>query len=300
MTDAAMASTDDSCPLISVVTPSYNQAEFIRDNVESVKNQRYDRVEHVVMDGGSTDRTVETLERYEDDYDLKWVSESDEGQSNAINKGFERASGSIVGWLNSDDVYFDLDVLRRVASYFDRFSCDMLYGDIAKIDSKSTVTAVEPKFDFDREKLAYHNPIGQPALFFRDYVLEEKLDEDLDYTMDYEFWMRLSEDMNFQHVRDVLAGFRVHDEQKTSVEDQAVRAEADAIRERHGLKDIDRAGSLTTVAKEAKISLRGINPILSMHRGDFELAFDGSLSSVPRMLYNTSYFGKMSHDPRFQ
>ena len=105
-----------SSPLVSVVTPSYDQAEFIRETIESVRTQTYDNVEHVVVDGESTDGTTEILDEYDH---LQYVSEPDDGQSDAINKGFEMADGDVVAWLNSDDVFFDTEVIERVVDYLD-------------------------------------------------------------------------------------------------------------------------------------------------------------------------------------
>ena len=101
-------------PLVSIVTPSYNQGKFIEDTILSVKNQSYPNIEHIVVDAGSTDGTLKILRKYEKEYNLKWVSEPDEGQSDAVNKGFEMAKGEIVDWINSDDVYFDTMTISYV------------------------------------------------------------------------------------------------------------------------------------------------------------------------------------------
>jgi len=98
---------DVNLPLVSVITPSYNQGHFIEENILSVKSQDYPNIEHVVVDGGSSDMTVEILKKYEGTYNLRWISEPDEGHADAVNKGFAIARGEIIGWLNSDDVYFD-------------------------------------------------------------------------------------------------------------------------------------------------------------------------------------------------
>ena len=107
---------------VSVITPSYNQAEFIEDTLRSVNNQTYKEINHTVIDGGSDDDTIEILKQFKaktesnQHYSLEWISEPDEGQSHAINKGFQNATGDVVGWLNSDDVYFYRDTVERMVN----------------------------------------------------------------------------------------------------------------------------------------------------------------------------------------
>lgn len=272
-----------SRPLISVVTPSYNQAEYIEDNLHSVKRQTYPAVEHVVVDGESTDGTVDVLRRHEDDYELRWTSEPDEGQSDAINTGFERASGDIVGWLNSDDVYFDTEVFRRVVDHFERTGADVVYGDLAYVDATSTVTAIDVRPDFDRDILRYRSLIGQPATFFRaDVVAEERLDRDLHYCMDWEFWLRLSADYEFAHVRDVLAGFRYHAEQKTE-NPEGFEREYQELQERYG-GDHARSLLFDEIPVELRRYLAALRFTYRFNRDPPELAFDGGFDSLRSML----------------
>ena len=108
----------EELPLVSIVTPSYNQGKFIEDTILSVKNQNYSNIEHIVVDAGSTDNTVEILKKYEDSYNMRWISEPDEGQSDAIDKGFKMAKGTILTWLNSDDYYLHDQVISKVVYYF--------------------------------------------------------------------------------------------------------------------------------------------------------------------------------------
>lgn len=272
--------------LVSIVTPSYNQAEFIEETLQSVKNQTHPAVEHIVMDGESTDQTLDILRSYEDTYDLTWVSEPDEGQSDAINKGFERVSGEIVAWLNSDDVYFDVDVLSRVADYFRRYDADVIYGDLAYIDHDSTVTAVDSRPNFDAEKLPYRILIGQPATFFRRHVVtKEKLDTDLDYSMDYEYWLRLSRTFEFHHVNDILAGFRSYEEQK-SQDQEAMAAELESILTEYTQSNRGRNVILDNLATELARTVRALAVTYTLHRNRPKLAFDGRLAPFPTMVRN--------------
>jgi glycosyltransferase involved in cell wall biosynthesis len=273
--------------LVSIVTPSYNQAGFIGDTLSSVANQTHPSVEHLVMDGGSTDETLDVLREYEDvdGYDLTWVSQPDEGQSDAINKGFDRTAGDIVAWLNSDDVYFDAGVIARVVDHFDRHDADVIYGDIAYIDQNSTITAVDVRPDFDRAKLPYRILIGQPATFFRRDVVEaERLDTDLEYSMDYEYWLRLAQRFEFRHVQDVLAGFRSYPEQK-SQDQAAMAAELETILTTYTGRDVNTveviSGNLTT---EVARLIRGVRVTVGLHRAPPELAFDGDIAPLVTML----------------
>lgn len=204
-------------PLVSIVTPSYNQGRFIEDTLLSVMNQDYPNVEHIVVDGSSTDNTIEVLKKYEGEYNLRWVSEPDEGQSDAVNKGFKMAKGGIVGWLNSDDVYFDTTVISYVVDKFEELKhANVIYGNFVVIDKSGSIQKVVRTLNWNYERLLRSCFIGQPATFFRrKVVLENRLDKNLHLSMDYEFWLRLGRDYNFFKVNKVLAGFRFYEGTKT-------------------------------------------------------------------------------------
>lgn len=274
---------------ISVVTPSYNQCEYLPNNLQSIDNQNHDNIEHLILDGGSDDGTIQIIDDYETsaDHDVWWRSNSDDGQSAAINEGFERASGDIVGWLNSDDVYFDTTTLSRVVRWFEQTSADVIYGDLAYIDSRSRVTEVDVRPDFDRKKLTYRIIIGQPATFFRKEVVSaEKLDEDLDYCMDYEFWIRLSQKYDIRHVRDILAGFRQHKAQKTD-NISPVNAEVSQMLDkyRNELPESQRILLDNTWTETRRVIESGRDTV-SLHRTMPDLAFDGELAPLYEMMTN--------------
>jgi len=276
-------------PRVSIITPSFNQGEYIRDTLESVRRQSHPSVQHLVMDGGSTDETLDVLREYADvdGYDLIWVSQPDGGQSDAINKGFDRAAGDIVAWLNSDDVYFDTGVISRVVDHFDEHDADVIYGDFAYIDQDSTITAVDVRPDFDRGKLPYRILIGQPATFFRREVVEaERLDTDLEYVMDYEYWLRLAQRFEFRHVQDVLAGFRSYPEQK-SQDQAAMAAELESILPQNRYETPTRFDIFAdNIWTELSCLTRGITRTMSLHNDPPQLAFDGEFDLLLRMFTN--------------
>lgn len=225
-------------PLVSIVTPSYNQGPFIEGTLLSVKNQDYPRIEHLVIDGGSSDNTIEILEKYEKEYNLKWISQPDKGQSDAVNKGFERASGQIIGWLNSDDAYFDRHVISYVVNEFQKLpEVDVIYGNDVRIDDKNMTISISqtvPWFDYNR--LLRGNFISQPSTFFRRRViLRHKLDVDLHFAMDYEYWLRLARDgFKFKHANRILAAFRIHKAAKSSY----MKKDLKTITERKAIKQL--------------------------------------------------------------
>ena len=225
-------------PLVSIVTPSYNQGGFIEETILSVKNQDYPNIEHIVVDGGSTDNTLEILRKYENEYNLRWISEPDEGQSDAVNKGFRMANGEIIGWLNSDDVYFDKQAISYVVAEFEKNpEVDVIYGDSVVIDKNNFIKRVfkAPNWNYNL-LLSGCSYIPQPATFFHKTVINEnKLDKNLGFSMDIEFWLRLGEKHNFLHVERILAGDRLYKGTKRlSNNTKAYRSESKKIRKKHG------------------------------------------------------------------
>lgn len=227
-------------PLVSIVTPSYNQGKFIEDTILSVKNQDYPNIEHIIVDGGSTDNTLETLRKHENEYNLRWISEPDEGQSDAVNKGFTMAKGEIIGWLNSDDCYFSKAAISYVVSKFEELrNVDVIYGDAVIINESNLIM---------RHK--YSNPwfhsylrllfcsINQPSTFFRREVTESyKLDVNIDLPMDYEYWLSLMKNgFKFKYVNKILSAARIHSAAKTIYRAKEMRIERGKVQERYGQK----------------------------------------------------------------
>lgn len=201
----------DGCPppLVSVITPSFNAARFIRETIQSVLDQDYPRLEHIVVDGGSTDGTVEILQEYPH---LRWISEPDQGQSDALNKGFRLAQGEIIGWLNADDVYTPGAVTAAVALLHDQSSVSVVYGDCAISDADGRQTGLIASGPFDLAEQVLGNQIPQPSVFVRHSAIEAAggVDQTLHYAMDYDLWLRLAAGgYVFVHLNRVQARFRV-------------------------------------------------------------------------------------------
>ena len=224
-------------PLVSIVTPSFQQGEFIEDTILSVKDQAYPNIEHVIMDGGSTDGTIEILKRYQGSYRMSWISEPDNGQADAINKGFAGVTGQIVGWLNSDDVYFDEQAIENVVAAFDRTEACVVYGNDALIGPHGEILRIRllPEFNYDR--LLRYGGISQAAVFFRRSVIEhQRLREELTYALDTEFWLRISKSHRFKHLNRVLAGNRIHAQRKMIAHKVEARSEQWRIAVTYGLR----------------------------------------------------------------
>jgi glycosyltransferase involved in cell wall biosynthesis len=207
----------------SVVTPSFNQRAFIGEALESVQQQNWPEVEHVVVDGASQDGTIETLRCYSERRSwrhLRWNSEADRGQSHALNKGFATASGDIIGWLNSDDRYLP-GCFLQVAQAFDRHpETDIVYGDYRCIDESGDIQRVRREIEFSRFVLLYHRVLYIPTTttFFRRRIFERGhfLDERLHYALDAEYFLRLARNgFRFRHTRALLADFRLQPDSKT-------------------------------------------------------------------------------------
>jgi glycosyltransferase involved in cell wall biosynthesis len=213
----------NTTPLISVVTPSFNQGRFIEEALASVQLQNYVNWEHLVIDGASTDGTIDRLHALStknEQSNLFWISESDSGQSEALNKGFRRAKGEIIGWLNSDDRYRAGCFERVVKAFEDNPEADIIYGDYLIVDESGKVLQIRREIDFSEFILLYHHVLYIPttATFFRRRVFDEGnlLDESLQYAMDLDFFIRLSaRGYRFKHIPEILADFRIHADSKT-------------------------------------------------------------------------------------
>ncbi len=206
-------------PKITVITPSFNQGEFIEETIKSVLGQNYPNLEYIIMDGGSTDDTLKILKKYQDK--IKWFSEKDKGQTDAINKGLKIATGDILCYLNSDDCFTE-NSLFEVARFFDKSpDAFVVTGDCIIVDEKGQeinkairiYKKIYQFLPFSSYLLRIVNFINQPSTFWRKEVFKRVgfFDEKLRYNMDYEYWLRiLQAGFKFYYLNKPLSFFRIH------------------------------------------------------------------------------------------
>jgi glycosyltransferase involved in cell wall biosynthesis len=212
-------------PSLSVITPCYNGAEFIQDALLSVARQKNVSVEHIVIDGASTDRTVEIVRT---NPGVQWISEPDRGQSDAINKGFLRANGDLMGWLNADDYYLPGGMEAIASAAREHPEADAIYGDCVFVDCDGRIVRSKVEHEFDASVLLYFGCyIPSTSTFFRRHIVESGLLLDCDYRvcMDFEYFARLTHaGLKFHYVPKFIAAFRWHGS-NVSIMQTARRAE---------------------------------------------------------------------------
>jgi glycosyltransferase involved in cell wall biosynthesis len=223
---------------VSVVTPSFNQARWLGDAIASVRAQTYPHIEHVVVDGGSSDGTVQLLGAAEMPGFI-WESGPDQGQSDAINKAFARTSGEIIGWLNSDDAYFTRDVVARVVDAFEaRPDVGVVYGHAARVNADGNVLYVLWVPPAAKRLLAGgYNPVRQPAVFVRRSAMgrDVLVDPKFDYMMDRELWLHLSRRTRFHRLDRILAVDRHHALRKSWARRDLRAADRELLQERYSI-----------------------------------------------------------------
>lgn len=225
---------------ISVITPSLNQGKFIERTILSVLGQKGDfELEYIVVDGGSTDNTLDIIKRYQGG--LRWISENDMGQSDAINKGFAMASGELLAWLNSDDTY-EPNALSEVAERYRESKFDWCFGNCRNIDENDhEIRKLITRYKiFDSKRYAFRrllsrNFISQPTVFFTKKIYQEigPLDLNCHYAMDYDYWLRIGKKCSPLYVNKFLADFRWHKDSKCSRNYKKAAYEAWVLAKRH-------------------------------------------------------------------
>jgi glycosyltransferase involved in cell wall biosynthesis len=199
-----------SNPLVSIVTPSYNQGHFLEDTILSVINQNYANIEYIIIDGGSTDCTIDIIHKYEHKLTY-WISEKDTGQSQAINKGLMRAQGEIIGWINSDDCLLPNSISTIVDTFNAFDDVGMVFGNIEIIDREGRLFKEHVWKDYSVvDQLTQRMYIPQPGSFWRREVMQSVglLREDLHYAMDYEYWIRIGQRFKIMGINTLLAQYR--------------------------------------------------------------------------------------------
>jgi glycosyltransferase involved in cell wall biosynthesis len=221
-------------PLVSVVTPAFNAARYLEENLASVAGQSYPRLEHIVVDGGSADGTVEILERHTE---VRWMSEPDSGQSDALNKGLGLAGGEVIGWLNADDFYLPGAVASAVRELAADPAAGVVYGNALLVDhaGKELSTIRSEPFDLERA-LGFGNVVPQPAAFIRRAVLDEVggLTIGYHYAMDFDLWLRIAKVAPLKYIDQEWAAFRIHRASKTGSALKAMWHEERAVARAHG------------------------------------------------------------------
>lgn len=221
-------------PLISIVTPSYNQAQFIRATIDSVLNQDYPNIEYFVIDGGSSDGTIEILKSY--GKKLHWVSEKDKGQTDAINKGLRMSHGEVLAYLNSDDVY-TAGALRKVGEYYARTKADWITGDCTVIDVSGKPSSGNWLIRrYKRFLMALYSPLTlriadsmlpQPSTFWSRKAYEKigEFNDSYHFVMDYDYWLRMSKEFKPHDLKSILSGFRAQPDSKSETSREKLMAE---------------------------------------------------------------------------
>jgi glycosyltransferase involved in cell wall biosynthesis len=266
-------------PLVSILTPSYNQARWLGDTLQSVARQTYPHIEHIVMDGGSTDGTVELLEGA--GARITWKSERDRGQSHALNKALAASTGEIIGWINSDDAFYSADIVATVVEYFARHpAVDVVYGHGALVNANGRILQMLWVPPFRYGLLRFHDFLVQPSVFIRRSALGDTLvDETYHYTMDYELWLRLGRDRRFARLNRVVGIDRNYPGRKSISVSDVMQDELARLHDIYGTTDPGPSIAVRVAKRALKIAIRLLGVTLLRRASDL-LAFDGSHDGI--------------------
>ena len=267
--------------LVSIITPSFNQASYLKQTILSVLDQDYPRIEYLVIDGASTDDSVEIIKKYADQLTY-WVSEKDNGQADAINKGFARATGELIAWLNSDDYYLAGAVSSAVKIFEENPDAVLVYGDMLAVDEHGKTFNTLKYKQLTLKDLLCFQIIGQPAVFMRRSALEKTfgLDPALHFLLDHFLWIQIAQHGKILHVDQTWAAARYHAEAKNRAKAAEFGREAFRI-----LENVKLDKNLATILAQIDRRARA-----SAHRVDARYLLDGgqpaaSLSAWMRALF---------------
>ncbi|MDO9546566.1 MAG: glycosyltransferase family 2 protein [Pelolinea sp.] len=214
-------------PLVSIITPSYNQGQFLEQTIRSVLLQDYSEIEYIIIDGGSTDNTQDVVDKYRKK--LAWyITERDQGQADAINKGFAKATGEYVAWINSDDIYTEHAISNAVKQLIMNPDCGMVFSNVLSIDSDTKIFNTMVYGDWGLSELMQFNIIGQPGVFMRRKVLQEAnyLDPNFHYLLDHHLWLKIASRYPIKYVNDFWAAARFHIQAKNIAQPTGFSKEA--------------------------------------------------------------------------
>jgi glycosyltransferase involved in cell wall biosynthesis len=261
-------------PLVSVLTPSYNQARWLADNLRSVAGQSYASIEHVVMDGGSTDASLDILESASPA--VVWESAPDKGQSDAINRAFSKSTGEIIGWLNSDDAYFSRDVVEQVVGVFeDHPEVSVVYGHAALVNGDGMLLHVMWSPTFAAALLRAYNFIWQPTVFVRRSAIGRPnlVDAEFDYCMDLELLLHMASRTRFHRLNRILAIDRHHLQRKSLTRLDLAAHDRALLEQRYAMPAL---ASNPILFRSVKIwaRLAGLSKVIEASHGSDLLALD--------------------------
>lgn len=243
-------------PRISIITPSYNQGRFIEETIRSVLLQNYPNLEYIIMDGGSTDSSKEIIKKY-DQWLTYWVSEKDNGQADAIFRGFEKASGDIIAWINSDDFYL-IDAFRYVTQLYSQLSAEFIIGGNIYIDENGKKKARLKGYTQDYSSLLYFGQyIAQPACFWsrKSFFEVGGYDRDLKFAFDYDLFLRLTRHTKSHRLNKYISIFREHPDSKSSTQWHEVGIkEVKELQYHHRVNDIDE-DKINLIIKKERLRL---------------------------------------------
>jgi len=256
--------------LVSIITPSYNQAAYLEQTILSVLNQDFSRIEYILVDGASTDGSVEIIKKYAGKFSY-WVSEKDRGQADAINKGFTRATGDIVAWLNSDDYYLQGTVSAAVKVFEENPDAVLVYGNMLAVDEHGKTFNTLSYKQLTLEDLLCFQIIGQPAVFMRRSALNKTsgLNPDFHFLLDHLLWIHIAKQGKILHVDQTWSAARYHAEAKNRAKAAEFGREAFRILDEVA-QDKTLAPVLAMVSRRARASA---------HRVDSRYLLDGGLSA---------------------
>jgi glycosyltransferase involved in cell wall biosynthesis len=249
---------DGKLPTVSIVTPAYNQAEFLRDTIESVLSQDYPNIEYVVLDDGSTDETPRILADYRERF--TWETHKNMGQTATINKGWGMTGGDIITWLNSDDTFYDPTCVRRAVEYLlEHPEIGIVFGDSMYTEADGTeLEPTRPIVDFTYEKMVStcENSISQPSAFIRREIVDKvgDLDSKYYYFMDWDFWLRAGIYYRIEHIDAIWSTYRLHAESKTVAQSKKAAPELEYMYKKYFARD-DVPAHIRSTESEAMMNM---------------------------------------------
>lgn len=254
--------------LISIITPSYNQAKYLEQTIQSVLTQADVNIEYILIDGGSNDGSIEIIKKYEDKL-AYWISEKDNGQAEAINKGFAKANGEIIAWLNSDDYYLPNTIQNAVKVFDENPEAVLVYGNMLAVDENGKTFNTLTYKQLTLEDLICFQIIGQPAVFFRKSVLQKTngLNLTFHFLLDHLFWLELAQHGKIVHVNQTWSAARYHAEAKNRA--KAAEFGKEAFRILDFVKQDSNLASIFATVKNRAIA--------SAHRVNARYLLDGDL-----------------------